>query len=207
MNKIDSIFDRLKEQQPVIDNPDELTDMIMDSLPEMHEPEKKKNQRVYLYVASLIAGAASVLFLLLFHYDNRQTDKPSVQRPQIVKQDSARKIETKSVPIVMDETKSIARSVSAKPMSKPKERVNEVKEAKAVSTYSDADSLEYYISKIERELGQVDDSLYIERIQRVLHADERLQRIVNNYILYELHRDVQPHEAINTNNVITEENE
>lgn len=75
------------------------------------------------------------------------------------------------------------------------------------NTASASDSLDYYINKIERELAQVDDSLYIERIHRVMHADERLQRIVNNYILNELHRDGKSSEASNINNVKTNEDE
>ena len=75
------------------------------------------------------------------------------------------------------------------------------------TTASASDSLDYYINKIERELAQVDDSLYIERIHRVMHADERLQRIVNNYILNELHRDGKSSEASNINNVKTNEDE
>lgn len=72
---------------------------------------------------------------------------------------------------------------------------------------TDVDSLDYYINKIERELANMDDSLYIERIHRVMHADERLQRIVNNYIVNELHKDVKSNEANNINNVKTDEDE
>ena len=72
---------------------------------------------------------------------------------------------------------------------------------------SATDSLDYYINKIERELAQVDDSLYIERIHRVMHADERLQRIVNDYIVNELHKDAKSSEANNINNVTTDDYE
>ena len=75
------------------------------------------------------------------------------------------------------------------------------------NTASAADSLDYYINKIERELASVDDSLYIERIHRVMHADERLQRIVNSYILNELHKDAQPHQATIINHVTTDDYE
>ena len=34
MTKIDDIFDRLQKEQPVIDMPDELTESIMNSLPD-----------------------------------------------------------------------------------------------------------------------------------------------------------------------------
>jgi hypothetical protein len=40
-----------------------------------------------------------------------------------------------------------------------------------------------------------------------MHADERLQRIVNNYILNELHKDAQPHQATIINKVNTDEDE
>ena len=70
-----------------------------------------------------------------------------------------------------------------------------------------ADSLDYYINKIERELALVEDSLYIERIHKVMHADERLQRIVNNYILNELHKDVHSNEAAIMNPVINNDDE
>ena len=49
--------------------------------------------------------------------------------------------------------------------------------------------------------------LYIERIHKVMHADERLQRIVNNYILNELHKDVQSHEAAIMNPVKNNDDE
>ena len=75
------------------------------------------------------------------------------------------------------------------------------------NTASLSDSLDFYINKIERELAQMDDSLYIEHIHRVMHADERLQRIVNNYILNELHKDAQPHQAAIINNVTTDDYE
>ena len=72
---------------------------------------------------------------------------------------------------------------------------------------STADSLDYYINKIERELALVEDSLYIERIHKLMHADERLQRIVNNYILNELHKDVHSNEAAIMNPVINNDDE
>ena len=41
----------------------------------------------------------------------------------------------------------------------------------------------------------------------MIHADERLQRIVNSYLLHQLDKDGRPMEAINTNNVNTTEYE
>ena len=67
MMKIDEILSRLQEQQPDVSNPDELTDRIMDSLPDLPTEQPKPARRIRLYIASAIAAAASVLLLLTLH--------------------------------------------------------------------------------------------------------------------------------------------
>ena len=67
MMKIDEILSRLQEQQPDVSNPDELTDRIMDSLPDLPTEQPKPARRIRLYIVSAIAAAASVLLLLTLH--------------------------------------------------------------------------------------------------------------------------------------------
>ena len=62
--KIDEILSRLQEQQPDVCNPDELTDRIMDSLPDLPTEQPKPARRIRLYIVSAIAAAASVLLLI-----------------------------------------------------------------------------------------------------------------------------------------------
>ena len=64
MMKIDEILSRLQEQQPDVCNPDELTDRIMDSLPDLPTEQPKPARRIRLYITSAIAAAASVLLLI-----------------------------------------------------------------------------------------------------------------------------------------------
>ena len=67
MNKIDDILELLKGQQPVIDNPDALTDRIMDSLPdqepanEVELPQRQGNRRPLWQWLSM---AASILLII-----------------------------------------------------------------------------------------------------------------------------------------------
>ena len=75
------------------------------------------------------------------------------------------------------------------------------------TTVPATDSLDYYIDKIERELAQVDESLYIERMNKVIRADERLQRLVNSYILHTLDKEGRPQTAENMYNVKPEQDE
>ena len=78
MMKIDEILSRLQEQQPDVCNPDELTDRIMDSLPDLPTEQPKPARRIRLYVASAIAAAASVLLLLTLHYSEGPTSLEAV---------------------------------------------------------------------------------------------------------------------------------
>ena len=75
MMKIDEILSRLQEQQPDVSNPDELTDRIMDSLPDLTTEQPKPTRRIRLYIASAIAAAASVLLLLTLHYSEGPTSE------------------------------------------------------------------------------------------------------------------------------------
>ena len=78
MMKIDEILSRLQEQQPDVSNPDELTDRIMDSLPDLPTEQPKPARRIRLYIASAIAVAASVLLLLTLHYSEGPTSLETV---------------------------------------------------------------------------------------------------------------------------------
>lgn len=200
MKKIDDILTQL-QQQPAVSHPDELTDRIMDSLPDMDaqpandEPGRRPARRARLYIFSAMAVAASVLLLLLLNVNQDMKEEKRTAQNEVVH--TARKptphpAETNSAP---DRKPPRTDTISSRVLT-GKTRVS-----------STADSLDYYIAKIERELTQVDESLYIDRMQKLIHADERLQRIVNNYLLHQLDKDGRPIEAVNTNNVNTTENE
>ena len=78
MKKIDDILNGLQGQQPDVSNPDEWTDRIMDSLPDLPTEQPKPARRIRLYVASAIAAAASVLLLLTLHYSEGPTSLEAV---------------------------------------------------------------------------------------------------------------------------------
>ncbi len=77
MNKTNDILERLSHQpQPVIDNPDELTDSIMTHLPDVGATKEKAHGKRWIYIASAIAVAASLLLLLVFHQGREQMEPP-----------------------------------------------------------------------------------------------------------------------------------
>ena len=222
MKKIDDILNSLQQQRPVISDPDELTNRIIDSLPDLDCPKAKPAKRVRIYIATVVAIAACIMLLVMLttNMDTRENEKP------IALNDLVRRERTPS-PTAADsksdgsglntdskaDTAAFSRELPAKEEKQKANRTDiklVVRDHQAVrleDSASTADSLDYYINKIERELALIEDSLYIERIHKVMHADERLQRIVNNYILNELHKDVHSNEAAIMNPVINNDDE
>ncbi len=88
MNKTNDILERLSHQpQPVIDNPDELTDSIMTHLPDVGATKEKAHGKRWIYIASAIAVAASLLLLMVFQQGRKPTEQSSVMVEQMAKQD------------------------------------------------------------------------------------------------------------------------
>lgn len=222
MKKIDDILNSLQQQRPVISDPDELTNRIIDSLPDLDCPKAKPAKRVRIYIATVVAIAACIMLLVMLttNMDTRENEKPIAQNDLVRRErtPSPTAADSKSDGSGLDVdskavTAAFSRELSAKEEKQKANRTDiklVVRDHQAVrleDSASTGDSLDYYINKIERELALVADSLYIERIHKVMHADERLQRIVNNYILNELHKDVHSNEAAIMNPVINNDDE
>ena len=85
MCDINDIFERLKGQKPVISNPDELTDYIMDSLPDISEATEPTGARV-VKMRWWMAAAASLIIIIgigtIWMFDNEQ---PKPQKSPVTK--------------------------------------------------------------------------------------------------------------------------
>ncbi len=73
MAQIDELFNRLQGQMPTLENPDEMVDSIMESLPdrEEHLPQKASKQQVVLVALRTITSVAAMLLIGLFIYVNQ----------------------------------------------------------------------------------------------------------------------------------------
>ena len=222
MKKIDDILNSLQQQKLVISDPDELTNRIIDSLPDLDCPKAKPAKRVRIYIATVVAIAACIMLFVMLttNMDTRDNEKPIAQNDLVRRErtPSPTAADSKSDGSGLNtdskaDTADFSGELSAKEAKYKANRTDiklVVRDHQAVrleNAAATADSLDYYINKIERELALVEDSLYIERIHKVMHADERLQRIVNNYILNELHKDVHSNEAAIMNPVINNDDE
>ena len=81
MSDIDDILERLKGQRPVISDPDELTDRIMDSLPDISEATEPKRARV-ADMRWWMAVAASLIIIIgigaIWMLDSGQPEPPQL---------------------------------------------------------------------------------------------------------------------------------
>ena len=123
-NNIDDILTRLQGQQPAIDNPDELTDSIMNSLPEQDEivTKEHKSRQISLYwrwaasLLVLIACGAAIYFLSAEQPQNNIAEnKKSVRDGQQV-----RTGRTKS-PLVTEKMPA-KEEVPSQPVQKPSQQ-------------------------------------------------------------------------------------
>ena len=158
--------------------PADFTERVMKRIEEQPSVYQSKRRRVWQYPITLVTQ-------------------------QIEQKDSSLKAEIKEPKIMIAQEKA----VTDKARAAIQRRTATVIAHKVSTTIPATDSLDYYIDKIERELAQVDESLYIERMNKVIRADERLQRIVNSYILHTLDKEGRPQTADNMYNVKTEEDE
>jgi len=79
MNNINEILERLKGAQPEIDNPDELTDLIMSALPDRNAtPENHSNSgRIIKFVRWALSAAAALLIGLFLYINDIDGDTPA----------------------------------------------------------------------------------------------------------------------------------
>ena len=215
MNKLkdSDIREALRRREARRTKPEVPADFMANVMQEIVPKPARKSR--YAYIAAL-AAAACIVFAVLIVWpteDKQKSDGSTLLvRQERTTSPKSSDCESEAVGLKASTKETINNVDSESRVLPAKVAVHQAKRTdrefvEQRTTASASDSLDYYISKIEHELARVDDSLYIERIHRVMHADERLQRIVNNYILNELHRDGKSSEASNIINVKTDGDE
>ena len=164
MMKIDEILSRLQEQQPNVSNPDELTNRIMDSLPDLTPEQPKPARRIRLYIVSAIAAAASVVLLIsLGIVSSNQNDEGN----NLVAQTDT----------TMVSPQTGAKEVDTHPQEKKgsKEMADTVKRVKEILQMSKPPK--HYMAKAEpTEIAQEPDSIDETELAERVVAEEMRQK-------------------------------
>ena len=92
MNKIDDILEQLKGQQPMIDDPEALTDRIMDSLPDQDEDAMQPKARIvkmhWLWTAISAAACVAIALMLAWPKQGIEPQAPSLAQNTSLRTDS-----------------------------------------------------------------------------------------------------------------------
>ena len=146
MNKTNDILKRLSHQpQPIIENPDELTDSIMTHLPDVGATKEKAHGKRWIYIASAIAVAASLLLLMVFHQGRELTEQSSVMVEQMAKQD-----EPQPSPVeVSREKKEVAMVVETIVPQKTTKKYRKAHRKNRRTTKSVVEEVEQTVEKVE----------------------------------------------------------
>ena len=92
MNKIDDILEQLKGQQPMIDDPEALTDRIMDSLPDQDEgtmqPKARTVKMHWLWTAISAAACVAIALMLAWPKQGIEPQAPSLAQNTSLRTDS-----------------------------------------------------------------------------------------------------------------------
>ena len=189
MKKIDDIIDMLQQQQPAISNPEELTDRIMDALPDEltdrivdalptnGRPTAKPARRIRLYITAAMAVAASILLLIVLNTRQPMTDDGM----QTTAQGDTHPSPLTSHPSPL--TSEPPAHSRVLPAEKVAQRITDIKLVEQHAAATTADSLDYYISRLEAQLADIRDSCYEARVEHLMRVDDRLQRLVNQLVL------------------------
>ena len=174
MNKADTILERLKSQpQPTIEQPDELVDNIMNSLPDIGMPKPKRTHRIRIYAAAaVIIGLLCTVGIML----EKKTEVDPTLVAKETEQPTATPIQQPEEPVLAAITPTETKPTTVK-----------AKQAKPVTvshaTMTPIDSLTDIIAHIESSMQGVRDSCYIANVEKLIRVDDRLQRLVNDLIL------------------------
>ncbi len=183
--------------------PEDFTDRLMERL-EKPTPTLPKGGRTKSlpYWGRLVAAAACLLIIIGVGLKLLPKEEPAKNQTVVVKKTEQKGSEPKTIEKEPIQITKVEKTVVAKTTIVSKRSKASVSESKNTTAVPATDSLDYYIDKIERELAQVD-----ERMNKVIRADERLQRMVNSYILHTLDKEGRPQTAANMYNEKSEQDE
>lgn len=161
--------------------------------------------------ASIIAAVVMISTWCGYGDDSIEESKPTM----VIAKTNSIKSDPAALKIIQQKDEPISHATKPKPLLL-KKKIEETKQAPPLETLetmtaeeltaqllaenketSYADSLAYYVDRIEQDLENVSDSIYLSRVQKVIAADEKLQKIVNRIILESMESESKPQEAAN----------
>ena len=170
-----------RRQQP--EEPSDFFEQVMEEIsktPPTETVPMRPSSASRVRMTIILSLAASIALILLFAWprfggesqeqakNNEITDSIKTEENQYTKQiTEVMSLPEESVP-QHSKNSQFRENVAMNETATHTKRQNSHHVAK--TSYDATDSLQYYIDKIERELAQIDESLYIDRMNKVIRA-------------------------------------
>ena len=185
-NALRSVMKRRAEAAERVRLSEDFTDRLMASIEKQKTVSKQK--KLWPYAASLFAIAASVLLILVFQYNKVEPEQQSVVAQQTEQQESTI-IEKVEEPLFanVQETPVLAQAEKKQIAVQKLNVAVEVEDAthsteEPVNLATTADSLAYYLAKLENQMGDCRDSACLAHLSQLIKADDRIKTLVNKII-------------------------
>ena len=185
-NALRSVMKRRTEEAERVRLSEDFTDRLMASIEKQKTPSKQK--KLWPYAASLLAIAASVLLILVFQHNMAEPDQQSVLAQQQEQQEKDIIEEVKELsPANVQETPVLAQAEKKRVAIQKTNVTVETKDAthstgEPVNLATTADSLAYYLAKLENQMGDCRDSACLAHLSQLIKADDRIKTLVNKII-------------------------
>jgi len=186
-NALRSVMKRRAEAAERVRLSEDFTDRLMASIEKQKTPSKQKKR--WPYAASLLAIAASVLLILVFQYNSKvKPEQQSVLAQQTEQQDSTIIEEVKEpTPANVQETPVLAQAEKKQKAIRKADVAIATKDTthsteEPVNLTTTADSLAYYLTKLENQMGDCRDSVCLAHLSQLMRADDRIKTLVNKII-------------------------
>ena len=186
-NALRSVVKRRAEEAERVRLSEDFTDRLMASIEKQKTPSKHK--RLWPYAASLLAIAASVLLILVLQYNNKvEPEQQPVLAQQTEQHDSTIIEEVKEpTPTSVQETPVLAQAEKKQKAIRKADVSIATKDTthsteEPVNLATTADSLAYYLTKLENQMGDCRDSVCLAHLSQLMRADDRIKTLVNKII-------------------------
>lgn len=185
-NALRSVMKRRAEAAERVRLSEDFTDRLMASIEKQKTPSRQK--KLWPYAASLLAIAASVLLILVFQYNKVEPEQQPVLAQQTEQQESTIIKEVKEPsPANVQETPVLAQAEKKqiairKPDVSIATKDTTLSTEEPVNLSTTADSLYYYLTQLENEMGECRDSTCLAELTGLMRADERIKGLVNKII-------------------------
>ena len=189
-----------RHEQKLPPMPADLNDRVMKSLP-LTPSEGRGTQSRFSSLSPwrgrgvrlVGAIAACIVLLIAFNYNNKVMPDQQPVVAEVVEQPASEEPETSDYSDYSDESKpseSSDYSESPKPAKPAKLKSEPVlaqaeqqpTESDAVRLTNTADSLAYYLTRLENQMGDCRDSTCLAHLSELMRADERIKGLVNKII-------------------------